>query len=420
MKNLVILTTLMLSLSTAQTMKVWDIMTNPVVNSVQEQLNQEFLDAHPGVTIDRTNMSFSDLIATVNLALASDDAPDVPMVNQGAPDMGEAVKADLLLPLDSYAEQYGWNNLYSDKLLNRFRWSDTHQFGEGALYGLASTAQYVGVYYNKAIFDQLGLGIPETFEEFQNHMATIKEAGITPIVYGNLDAWPAIHLYGTVQHLFSSTDELDTLIYSRGGTWKTEGNIEAARIIQDWIAKGYLTEGFSGISYDDSWGLFLQGQGAMMITGTWITGEFVSNPDIRFFLMPPLGANKGTVPPHVAGTEVAFTISVKSELADLGAEYINFLHSPRAADLWLQAGLIPAMAADESLLVPDTLITDTYIAWQKLNESNALGHYLDWATPTFYNTITSSLQQLEGSKLTPEEFIDVLEKDYQDYLSTKQ
>ena len=420
MKYLVVLTALILSISSAQPMTVWDIMVNPAVNGVQEQLNQEFMEAHPGVTIERNSVSFTDLIATVNLALASNEPPDVPMVNQGAPDMGEAVKAGLLLPLDDYAETYGWANLYSKNLMDRFRWTDDHKFGRGHLYGLASTAQFVGVYYNKAIFDQLGLGIPETFEEFQSHLATIKEAGITPIAYGNLDAWPAIHLYGTVQHLFSTTEELDTLIYSRGGSWKTEGNAEAARIIQDWVDKGYLLEDFSGISYDDTWALFLQGQGAMMITGTWITGEFVGNPDIRFFLMPPLEANKGTVPPHVAGTEVPFTISATSEIADLGAEYINFLHSPRAAELWLKAGLIPAMKADESLLVPDTLVTDTYIAWQKLNEANALGHYLDWATPTFYNTITASLQQLEGNKVTPEEFIDLLEADYQAHLASKQ
>jgi raffinose/stachyose/melibiose transport system substrate-binding protein len=86
----------------------------------------------------------------------------------------------------------------------------------------------------------------------------------------------------------------------------------------------------------------------------------------------------------------------------------------------LKAGLIPAMKADESLLVPDTLVTDTYYAWQKLNEANAMGHYIDWSTPTFYNTVTSALQQLEGNKLTPQAFVDVLEKDYQDHLSSKQ
>jgi raffinose/stachyose/melibiose transport system substrate-binding protein len=276
------------------------------------------------------------------------------------------------------------------------------------------------VYYNKALFDQVGIGIPETFEDFQANLATLKEAGITPIVYGNLEGWPGIHLYSAVQHLFTTADDLDTLIFNRGGTWKTEGNVEAAKIIQDWVAQGYLSEGFSGIGYDDSWSLFLQGQGAMMITGTWITGEFVGDPNIRFFLMPPLEANKGTVPPHVAGTEVPFTLSVKTQYADLGAEYINFMHSPRAAELWLKAGLIPTMPADESLLVPDTLVTDTYYAWQKLNEANAMGHYIDWSTPTFYDTVTAGLQQLEGNKVTPEAFVDLLEADYQKHLSSKQ
>ncbi len=420
MKYIVIVISLFLAISSAQNLKEWDLSTRPAVSAVQEQLNAEFIEAHPGVTIERNAVSFEDLIATVNLALDSNDPPDIAMVNQGAADMGQAVKSGLIMPLDGYAETYGWNTLYSKNLLDRFRWSEDHKFGEGPLYGLANTAQYVGVYYNKAIFDQLGLGIPETFEEFQSHLATIKEAEMTPIVYGNLDGWPGIHLYSAVQHLFTTAEELDTLIYNRGGTWKTGGNVEAGRIVQDWVAKGYLTEGFSGIGYDDTWSLFLQGQGAMMITGTWITGEFIGNPDIRFFLMPPLEANKGSVPPHVAGTEVPFTLSVKTEYADLGAEYINFMHSPRAAELWLKAGLIPTMPADESLLVADTLVTDTYLAWQKLDDANAMGHYIDWTTPTFYDTTTSGLQQLEGSKITPEEFVDMLEADYQKHLASKQ
>lgn len=417
MKYLALLMVFTISTSNAQILKEWDLSNRPAVSAVQEQLNAEFMEAHPGVTIERNAVSFDDLIATVNLALASNNPPDIAMVNQGAADMGQAVKAGLIMPLDSYAEKYGWNTLYSKNLLDRFRWSDEHKFGEGHLYGLANTAQYVGVYYNKAIFDQLGLGIPETFEQFQSHLATIKEAGITPITYGNLEGWPGIHLYSAVQHLFTTAEDLDMLIYNRGGSWNTEGNIEAGRIIQDWVAKGYLTEGFSGIGYDDSWSLFVQGEGAMMITGTWITGEFIGNPDIRFFLMPPLEANKGTVPPHVAGTEVPFTLSVKTQYADLGAEFINFMHSPRAAELWLKAGLIPTMPADESLLTPETLIADTYYAWQKLDDANAMGHYIDWTTPTFYDTVTSGLQQLEASRITPETFVNMLEADYQKHLS---
>lgn len=417
MKKLLIGLLLLLSVASAQTLKEWDLLNRGVTNSVQEQLNKEFLEAHPGVTIERNSMSFDDLIATVNLALSSNDPPDIAMVNQGANDMGAAVKAGLLLNLDTYAEKYGWADLYSSKLIDRFRWSDDHKFGIGHLYGMASTAQFVGVYYNKAIFKQGGISIPETFEEMQTSFASLKAAGITPLAYGNLEGWPGIHLYSSVQHLFSTTEELDELIFARGGTWITDGNIEAARIIQDWVKQGYLTEGFSGIGYDDSWGLFLQGQAAMMITGTWITGEFVSNPDIGFFLMPPLAANKGTIPPHIAGTEVPFTISVNSKNADLAAEYINFMHSPRAADLWLEAGLVPAMKADESLIQEGSLVADTYIAWQKINEANAMGHYIDWATPSFYDTTTSAIQQLEASRVTPEEFVAILDKDFQEHLS---
>ena len=36
--------------------------------------------------------------------------PDVVEANQGWPDMGQLVKSGLLLPLDNYAQAYGWND----------------------------------------------------------------------------------------------------------------------------------------------------------------------------------------------------------------------------------------------------------------------------------------------------------------------
>ena len=38
--------------------------------------------------------------------------------------------------------------------------------------------------------------------------------------------------------------------------------------------------------------------------------------------------------------------------------------------------------------------------------------YMDWATPTFYDTVTAAIQELMGGKLTPTAFAKKLDADY--------
>ncbi len=399
----------------AQTIDVWDQWYRGVENEVVEQLNREFEEEH-GVTIDRTTRPLDDLRITLMLAVEGGEGPDVANVNQGAPDMGEMVRSDLLLPIDEYAEQYGWLDTFSPALLTRNRWSDDFEFGEGSLYGVAPQAEIVGVYYNRALFDEAGIDVPTTFEEFEESLEALRDAGIVPLVYGGLDGWPGIHLYGAIQHLFVEREYLDDLVYGRGGEWDTDANARAAEKLVEWVEEGYIIQGFEGIGYDDTWSLFAQGQGAMMITGSWITGEIAHNPDIGFFALPPLEEHADQTPMLVGGTGIPLAITVNADDPDLAARYLDWMVSPRAAELWAEAGFIPAMAVPPGTIDPDSLQGQVLAVWERVNDDDAIGHYLDWATPSMYDTITGAIQEVMVGRITVEQFLQTLDADYQAYL----
>ena len=416
-KGLFVLLAALLSTVTAQTLTVWDQWYRGAENEVVEQLNREFEESHQGLTIERTARPLDDLKTTLRLSLDSGEGPGVANVNQGAPDMGEMVKANLLVPLDDYAEQYGWTETFSEGLLARNRWSAEGAFGEGQLYGVAPQAEIIGVYYNKDLFEQAGVSVPETFEAFQDTLATLKEAGLTPIVYGSLDGWPGIHLYGAVQQLYLNRDYLDGLIFGRGGSWVSEGNLRAAQLLVDWAEAGYFTPGYEGIGYDDSWALFAQGQGAMLISGSWLTGEFPEDANIGFFALPPLASEEDSVPLIVGGTGIPLSVTSNAENDDLAAEYLDWMVSPRAAELWVQAGFLPAMSVQEGAIDEASLLGEVLTVWNRVNEADAIGHYLDWATPSMYDTLTAAVQELMAQRVTPEAFLERLDKNYQDYLA---
>ena len=394
------------------TLVVWDNWTRDAEQAMIEQLNQEFEAAHAGVTIQREAYDTSDLTDTLPLALSEDGGPDVAMINQGYTGMGALVQAGLLLPLNSYADQYGWWDRYALGLHNRNSFTeDGSQLGEGNLYGVSNTAEVVGVFYHKAVFEELGLAIPTTFAEFESVLAALKGAGKTPIVFGSLDGWPAIQEYGAIEHAYSTLDEIESFIYRRpGGTFDTEANLKAAEKMVEWVKAGYFSPGFEGMDYDNAtFGAFLNGEGAMWITGSWMAGSIVEQlgqEPVGFFLVPPV--NPDNPPLNIGGVGLGYGIRATSADPDVAAEYIDLVTGPRAAELLFQAGFLPAVAVDPALLTEGTLTADVVNAWNTISTKNCVGHYLDWTMPD----IAANIQELMAEQVSPAEFVSAVEKDY--------
>jgi raffinose/stachyose/melibiose transport system substrate-binding protein len=402
------------------TLVVWDQFYRDVESNVMDTLNSEFEAAHPGVKIERVVKTLDDLKVTLKLALEQSDGPDVAQVNQGRSDMGAMVQADLLLPLNDFSAQYKWDERFSSSVASRNSFTaDGKTFGQGNLYGVSPTAEVVGVYYNKGIFEANGWKIPTTFDEFETLLADIKTKGITPISFGSLDGWNAIHEFSAVQHLLVTPDYINNLVYGVNNvSFDTPENQEAASIMQDWVDKGYFTDGFAGIGYDDSNKMFKSGEGAMTITGSWLAGELINDTDQQFgfFLLPAKYPDK--VRMAIGGVGIPFAIRKTSTHADMAAAYLDWMVSPRAAQLWAQAGILPAMSLPEGSTIEEgSLFSDTMVAWNTINKENAVGHYIDWTTPTFYDTLVAELQKVFGKTETPAEFTAAVQEDYAAFLA---
>lgn len=400
---------------------VWDQFYREEESKVIETLNAEFEAAHPGVKIERDTKVLEDLQMTVKLALGESDGPDVAQVNQGRSDMGSLVESDLLLPLDDYIEEFGWGDVFSTSVASRNSFTpDGKTFGQGSLYGVSPTAEVVGVFYNKGIFEANGWSVPTTFEDFEALLAEIKAAGITPISFGSLDGWNAIHEFSSIQHLLVSLDYINNFTYGVNNvSFDTEENQKAAEILLSWAKAGYFSEGYPGISYDDSNNLFKAGEGAMTITGSWFAPELMTGTDqeFGFFLLPGFSGNATMA---IGGVGIPFAIRKSSQHTDLAAEYLDWMISPRAAELWAEAGMVPAMSLPtDSKVNTENLFGETLLAWDTLNKQNAVGHYIDWATPTIYDTLVSELQKMLGGISTPADFTAAVEVDYAKFLQEK-
>jgi raffinose/stachyose/melibiose transport system substrate-binding protein len=179
--------------------------------------------------------------------------------------------------------------------------------------------------------------------------------------------------------------------------------------VQDWARKGYFTDGYAGLGYDRSWAQFGKGNGVFLITGSWLTADLrkALGKDVGFFLLP---ARPGRSLSTLGGEGLPWAISSKTKNPDAAATYLNFLTRPQNAQVLISAGQLPAMKG--KVKVPAGLDTEVYRAWTTANVRDAIVPYLDWATPTMYDTITASVQKLMAGRSTPAAFVDEVQSDY--------
>ena len=390
------------------TLTIWDQEVRGGQAAQIKRLNAAFLAQYPNVKINRVAKSFTDLQTTLKLAVSSNKPPDIVQANQGRTIMGQLVKGGLLKPMDAYADAYGWNERWSETLLdlNRFNAEGT-EFGSGNLYGVSQMGEIVGVFYNRAKVKT----VPKTFGEFEQMLAKAKQAGETPIAFGNLDKFGGIHEFQTVQNQFVGKDPTRNFVFAKNGqTFDTPGNREAAAKLVDWADKGYFTKDFNGTGYDPAWQQFAKGKGPFTIAGTWITFDALKalGNKLGFFLMP--GREAGGEPISLGGESIPWAITSKSKHADVAAAYIDFITNAKAADALVETDNLPAMEATKQPTAP--VNKEIFAAWKQLNDADGLTPYMDYATPTFFDDFSGAVQRLLGGKLTPEAFTKAVQGDY--------
>jgi raffinose/stachyose/melibiose transport system substrate-binding protein len=393
------------------TLTVWDQEVRGGQRRQISELNDEFMQRYPNVTIKRVAKSFTDLNTTLKLAVSGDKAPDVVQANQGRPTMGQLVKGGLLRPLDAYADAYGWADRYPKVLLDLNRFStDAKTFGSGKLFGLSQMGEIVGVFYNRSMVPEP----PKTFAQFESALADAKAKGKVPITFGNLDKWPGIHEFQAVQNQFAAPDQVRDFVFAReGASFDTPENQDAATTLQDWAKKGYFGPNFNGTGYDPAWAKFGKGSGPYLIGGTWLLRDLsdAMGSDLGFMLVPP--DKEGDPPRALGGESLPFAITSKSKNPDVAAAYIDFLTDENAAKVLVQTGNLPAMPTDAKPTEPASV--QVFDAWKALGEGDGLVPYLDYSTPDFYDQLTAAVQKLMAGRVPPNGFTGDLQSDYETF-----
>jgi len=146
--------------------------------AVPEALAAAYMEAHAEVSIEveqRAGGAEGDNI--IKTRLATGEMADVFLYNAGS--LFQALNpTEMLEPLDDLPSMAG--------VLDGFKPVVTGS--DGHVYGVpAQAAMGGGILYNIPIYEELGLSVPTTWEQFEANSEAIKAAGHVPVIQTDLD-----------------------------------------------------------------------------------------------------------------------------------------------------------------------------------------------------------------------------------------
>jgi raffinose/stachyose/melibiose transport system substrate-binding protein len=370
-----------------------DEITNPFV----EEIIAAFEADNPNIAINFQSYPNEAYKTAIQVSLGSDDAPDI-LFNWNGEDTGRFVREGHLLDLTPYAESFGWYDAINPAALDAFTFN-------GVLYGVPYSLEAKYYYYNTTIFEQQSLTVPQTFDELLQVCGTLRDAGITPMSFGNQERWEGVH-YMTIFNQKVVGEETILADYSLDVSPDTlftdPGYAIAFQRLLDMQNAGCFADAVNATTPDAALAQFLVQQVAMYYQGTWIMGNLSANDFANYgmFRMPPMtdDAAQGNQNYALLGP-ISLQVSSSTEAPDAAAAFLNYFISQPVQQRFVEmTNRIPVRAdalTDEigtpelRNVVSDLATTEGAVAWLDVVLENSVSEaYLNAIQEVLAGTLT--------------------------------
>ena len=289
-----------------------------------EQINAEFMKEFPNIKPTFNPIKNTEYDSYVQAAVASNTADDVLMVRSF--DAGLRLfdtGALLVLSEDELP------NLADMPIGTKTPFMTT----DGQIYAAPEGLVYLGFLYNKKIFADNGIEVPQTWDDLYAACEKLKAAGIIPIAQGAKDYWTIEELLACpAVYSFTGGGEWVTKLMAREADFTDPGFIEMLEALNK--LKAYFPDGYDGIGYTDTQMMFISEMAAIYVSGSFETFYLEQmNPDLDFGCFP--SPKKNADDPVYVNANVSFGYGINANGKNIEAckTYVNWLCGEKGAQL---------------------------------------------------------------------------------------
>ena len=378
---------LLLSATFAQTLDAWSWRTEDV--DAYNELFSAYEAEHEGVDINFEaflNTEYNTLTAT---SLQAGEAGDVVMTRSYG-GVKPWIDGGYLVPLDAKVDLSN----FSPTALDAVRSQEN-----GQVYGVPFAIQVLQMYYNKAIFEELGLSEPQTWDEFITLNQTLLDAGYIPLAITGKDAWMLPIFHSIVGAGSYGGNDFVEGILNGSRTFDDPAFVESLAAVKE--LQPFMPPDVTAVSYTDTQNLFVNELAAMFPGGSWEAAYFrAQNPDLELgvFAVPAKGSDEKMVSWFVDG---AWAVTTSAEDQDAAVEFADWLGTQEYAQAYSDKLLV--LSPVEGVTPTDPLLSEIDGMWKENATPYMLLVHFRYGDPSGTTVIGEDIQRLFLDSMTPEE-----------------
>lgn len=357
-----------------------------------EQFNAE----HDDIQLNVETTPHADYRTRLNTQAAGGQLPDIFQVWPGA-ELQPLVDGNAVGSLNNIVDNWTGNGLLNEDALADFTF-------DGEVYAIPSVQNPTSfVFYNVDMLEELGYDeFPQTYDEFKELIADLREEDTTPIALGNSASWVLQSVYiSTIADRFTGNDFIPQVLDGERSFTDPEF-VEALEVIEELVEIEAFNEDLNTIDDNQMIEYFLQERSAMVIDGNWGAISILTNkPDeMNVGIAPfPLG-DSGTIS-TVYGNSWSLNADLSDEKREAAETFLKWMFNEDFYKGLIGVGRVVAAEVD----MPENADLDPlFLDMLELSQDAPPAPVYDAVLPQAVNNVLQNeLQAITIGRSTPEE-----------------
>lgn len=285
-------------------------------------------ERNPNLHVVPDVIDIDNMLQKVQVLVASDSLPEIYIYEAGTP-LWPLIDGGLALNFETTLKSLGILDELETAAIALLK---TLSGGRG-LYALPLGLNIEGIWYNKRMFREYSLTIPQTWDDLMSICEKLNSKGVIPFLPAGKDKWPSTRFINMLAMRIMGPHVMEAA--GRGEvSFLDTGFINAGTIIEEMVTKGYFGKGVNSVDYAASLTSFLEEKVAMYYMGSWAASDFNDPavnkhmyPDgIGYFNFPVVTGGKGKTTDYCANCGTVFCANAKKYDAQVG-DWLKFVFS---------------------------------------------------------------------------------------------
>ncbi len=301
-------------------------------------------EADSGTAVKFADVGHEDFKTGILIQLAGGNPPDVHSNWAGARTAFQ-VDSGVLAPID---EMWAANDL--DSAFPQGLIDSAATYGDSK-YLLPLGYHYAGFFYSPKVFEDAGVAIPTSWDELKGTCEAFSAAGVTAISLGSMNRWPAQFWFDYLL-LRTAGPEYRAKLMAGEASYTDAEVVRAMELWAELAAADCFTADANAFDWTDAADQVANGEAAMNLMGTWITGYWNGNglepvTDYDVFEFPVIDEGVQTA---VVGPVDGLVTAASAANPEAAAALMAALATPEAQTTWAvgQGAMPPNVNADKS------------------------------------------------------------------------